>query len=235
MTTKEHDINSFKACASYADLNNLMIRVVKRQIRSPVYGFDEIGGDSDSDNHWWSGPRYEKLVRINELGVITFNAEEGMEQNYGTDFAGSPINYRCSLYCLIAKTPAAELFFDAMKRDGFHVIKGDAPIPQFKREKLMENSPLRRFPTSSNVTGGLSDDPGTAVKIYGEPPRTPSFASTVFLEALSPSFGSTLLTFTAIEFVVVDPFYNRPAHSATGLYTTIIKNLGGSASNQVAW
>lgn len=60
------------------DLNSYMLKVVRKEIPSPIYGY-EHPNEENSDNDWWTDDNesYLLLILLNEIGLITFNSQHG--------------------------------------------------------------------------------------------------------------------------------------------------------------
>jgi len=60
------------------DLNSYMLKVVRKEIPSPIYGYEDPN-EENSDNDWWTDDNesYLLLILLNEIGLITFNSQDG--------------------------------------------------------------------------------------------------------------------------------------------------------------
>lgn len=69
---EEKDIRSIN------DLREFMLRVVKQEVPSPLYAYNPLE-EENSDNYWWTedNESYQLLIKLNEIGLITINSQDG--------------------------------------------------------------------------------------------------------------------------------------------------------------
>lgn len=236
-TTREEDIQAFLDCETLEELQSLSVKVVKGEIRAPNYGFDEVEGNSD--NHWWGkGPRWELLVKINEAGIITLNAEEGEEIPYQrieglptklTEkeldelgfTAGNASNWRCSLTCLVPRFYRYTVL-NGLRSDGFMVVNNDIFVDDYDDLKIEYRVRL----TSGVNWRGVDGKGGTSMPILSHNDKdrvlqSYNFALDSLIPYLNDEFAEQLLN-VADEYTFVDLFYNRPAHHPDGLFSRIL-------------
>lgn len=217
--TRDADIEAFKECGSYEELNILMTKAVKLETMSPITGFSydptlELAGDSD----WWGKTRrWELLVKINEAGVITTNANEGEEQPYHlTEMQGRRFvtNYRCILEFLCERS-MTERLIDGLVQDGFIIQKGD------NGEFNGDRRPATMY---TDIETG-EDDAYTNYRVGKKFDIMQHLEASLF-DSLNPEFVEKLLN-ECDFFRIIDPCFNRPADHPNGLFTRVLYHATG--------
>jgi len=221
---RDRDIDAFKNCSSFDEMVTLMTKAVKMEMLSPTSMFlydPQI--DKYGDSNWWGASnRWKLLVRINESGVVTTNANEGEETAYEWDDDKNEIanNYRCQLSFIIQRDEKGKRLIDGLKSDGFVIQQGkvDAERPKKGQERV----PMTMF---TNVATGEDD-------VHSSAAVSAHFnieAREEWIDSFNDEFRQWLLT-ECDFFWVRDPFFNRPADHPTGLFSRILFHVTGGQS-----
>jgi hypothetical protein len=206
----------FKQCNSYERLNELMLQVVKMELPNPMNFFvnvEEATGPT-MDSEWWgTSERWNLLVKINEAGLITTFTNEGEEHEYkATQIADGTVvyfNYRCALEFIMKKERAANLIA-ALRAEHFIVkraVSTDGETPGEVRFNITNETFIdgreRQYTNAIMLANGGVLGGGQWEDVL----------NSEFLERLKEE---------TVSLIVIDPFYNKPAHSESGVLTRVL-------------
>ena len=216
----EKYIDDYSKIQSYRELNLFMTNAIQKRLPSPLYGFDD---ESDNtDNYWWNpdDPRYRLLVRINQLGIITLGAEEGILEGEDllvhykdTDVIG--VNSRCSLTFICPNS-----YVDHIKRwfSKYIVITSDA-------KRLLGKEECRPRCLIVNKDASVKEiswfwfHREDQTNLYSK-----EWDTLTLFDPLDPNVAAKIKS-EVTSFDIIDPVWNRIAYGRDGIFTQIVQCL----------
>lgn len=110
---------AFRECTTYRRFAELMYEVVQRPgTPSPIYGYamflPELSAAGNTNDDWWTpdDERYKALLEINQLGLVTWDAQEDVSDG------------GCASLCFLAEHWAREALCSLLLAENMYVILG---------------------------------------------------------------------------------------------------------------
>jgi hypothetical protein len=224
----------FKNAETPQDIAHLMLRTMKENLPSPLYGFDDAE-EENTDNSWWTdaNPAFLLLQRINEFGMVTLEAQEcdahrppgyfePLVQGWKDD-GYLAINCRTSLVGALPRRIASDVLFEMQER-GFFVITQD---DNFDVEELRDEL---QFITSAELVTPQNERKRLSsllVRLQDNVFRGPNYAEDLYPVMNSAAVQKWKQEMLSVAFI--DPVWNRPAansNGSPGLFVALTEVLG---------
>lgn len=216
-----NDILLFKKINNYINLISYMTGVVMNKVGSPIYNFDRPNTLMEYDNHWWTenDERYQILIKINSMGLITLNCEEGLLDREERNFWHHnicAINVRTSLSLLLPNNMVSK-FKNNMEKEGYIVLFG-TNLNNIK-------SISTKFISLVEIvmkTGEIKVNSSLKLKLNDKSYYT--WGEDDIEEFTNPNFSEKIERLTT-KLTIVDPIFNRSNNMKEGLFKTILDYL----------
>jgi len=212
-----NDILLFKKISNYINLISYMTGAVMNKVGSPIYNFVRPDTLMKYDNHWWTenDERYQILIKINSMGLITLNCEEGLLDREERNFWHHnicAINVRTSLSLLLPNNMVSK-FKNSMEKEGYIVLFGT---------NLFNIKTCTKFISLVEIvmkTGEIKVN--SSLKLND---KSYTWGHDDIEEFTNPNFSEKIKKLTT-ELTIVDPIFNRPNNMKEGLFKTILDYL----------
>ena len=203
-----NDILLFKKISNYINLISYMTGAVMNKVGSPMYWFDRPNPLMEYDNYWWTenDERYQILIKINSIGLITLNCEEGLldreERNFWHEDICA-INVRTSLSLLLPNNMVSK-FKNNMEKMGYIVLFGT------NLNNIKDIS--TKFISLVEIvmkTGEIKVNSSIKFK------KSYTWGDDDIEEFTNPNFSEKIEKLTT-KLTIVDPIFNRPNNMKEG-------------------